>query len=94
MEQGTHMMMAEMSDMSDCMQAEQAQLEKSCCQDDQCSKHCQTMQCHNFGKLPALSINGGFEPSFLSMSQTHARIFHEPGNGISNTPLRPPIVQL
>ena len=94
MEHSREMTLAEMDNASACMQTVQDQVDKSCCQDNQCNEHCQTMQCSNSGQLSALSINGSIESSFITLSQIHARLFHEPAMGISNTPLRPPIVYL
>ena len=94
MEHSSNMKLAEMNDAAGCMQAVQDQTDKSCCQDEQCNKHCQTMQCHNAGKLPAISLDSSFETGFSILTQSHARLFHAPGNGISNTLLRPPIVHL
>ena len=94
MDQGSTTKHAAMSDVSACMHVAQDQSKKSCCEDSQCDKHCQTMQCHAAGKLSAISVDGSIEPGFNILSQIHARLFHAPANGISNTLLRPPIVHL
>ncbi|MEA1890469.1 MAG: hypothetical protein U9N50_11890 [Pseudomonadota bacterium] len=94
MDQGSTMRHFEMSDVSACTHVAQDQSKKSCCEDSQCDKHCQAMQCHTAGKLSAISVDGSIEPGFNILRQIHARLFHLPANGISNTPLRPPIVHL
>ncbi len=80
--------------MSDCMQSAQDQTENYCCQEEQCNKHCKTLHCSNTGKLSALTIDGNIETGYFSLSQNHIRLMDQPGNGISNTPLRPPKAHL
>jgi len=94
MEHSNNMKFAEMSDAAGCMQAAQDQSDSSCCQDEQCNKHCKTMQCHNAGKLPALSIDDSIQFNHICLSQLHERLFSEPISVIPNTPLRPPKVYL
>jgi hypothetical protein len=85
---------SESEQTSHCEQSEKKQLDKSCCQVDQCDNQCQSMQCNHFVKISALSPDAGYK-SFLDLfSYTSSYQVTGPDEGLLNTPLRPPISTL
>jgi len=82
---------SETKQTSHCEQSSHEQESKSCCQDDQCNNHCQSMQCNHLSKLSALSVDTGIKSLQTALSYTAAILLYGPDNGLAKTPLRPPI---